>query len=265
MVVRDSHRSFGAGTSYAALTRRGTFGVLGLLALQACGLFPRYSLNYQLKVVLRVGEASYSGQSVIAVTFTDQEGSCCGPSYSVRVVGEAPMVDLGSRGPVFALLNRLEFGDVIAIDQRYAADLPVNVLSPRFPNETAALRRDSSHFPELFEKIRGVREEVRIPALMHPTLVRFRDIAEPGSIEIIAASNIAEILGGDVSIEGCSIQIVDRPVTKGLKDVLPWLEAISRRGLDRTLLPSLEQGFDGNEVRRSPPHVITDQCFIRSR
>jgi hypothetical protein len=55
-----------------------------------------------------------------------------------------------------------------------------------------------------------------------PVLLRFRDPADPTSVELVDPSSLAASFGPGVRLKRAFIEITDDPITKGIEARLPW-------------------------------------------
>lgn len=222
-----------------------------------CG-FVAYVFRYRFKVVLRDGAGLHTGSSVISVSFGDTRGGCCGSEFPVRIIGEAPAVDLGGKGYAFALLNRLIFGpnaDDLAIDRRYAASLPIDVIGQKFPAEYQAGMMNNDDFPTLLRLVMGSREEVAVSPSKYPTLASFKNLNDPSTVSLISQ----DASSADILIEHCSVQITDAPASHAINNILPWLPRWKTRGSARQL--DGQVGF--RQDRANTPNLLTNEFFSR--
>jgi hypothetical protein len=188
--------------------------ILALLAIVCAGivsaiwlLFPEEELRYRLTVEAEVDGKSYTGSSVIAVTYADTTrvfGSMGG--YGKKPKGEAVVLDFGARGLVFGLLED-PHGNV-----DWAAYLPLLVWKlPSGRDYLSEVRR--------LKTLRGPRE---VPPLHWPKFVRFRDTSDPRSVELLHP-DLAPWFGPGARLTRMTIEPTDEAVTTVVISHLPWL------------------------------------------
>ena len=81
-----------------------------------------------------------------------------------------------------------------------------------------------------------------------PYLVRFRDLADPKSVEEVKPGDLAASFGKGYALKGLTIQMTDAPVTVGIEKRLGWLEHLDRYRSDpsnpfTSTLPSIIGGL----------------------
>ena len=230
------------------MRRRETMALLAgvaVLMLPGCGLagerLPDY--RYRLTVEVDTPEGLRSGSSVIEVR-TEMAGKFTLPdanTLAIEVTGEAVTVDLGKRGMLFALLRSEDFLGW--------AGGAMNLVTPRPPNipgenRYAAWharmianqglhvvpRNDPDKFHPASEPVPGPND----PPHDYPMLVRFRDIADPKSVERVDPDNVAASFGLGVKLRRITVQLTDDLVTVGIEKRLGWLPTVyeTLRGAD---------------------------------
>lgn len=202
------------------LTRRGLVAALGGVFIGGCG-GPTYRYRYRLSLFVDTPEGVRSGSAVrqcIAYEFVSLGSGGMGANTAVK--GEAAVVDLGERGFLFSLL----VGPGGAAD--CAAHLPQQVFA-----RAGLVKLDYSDAPttpqsEIFKRtqraIMGVRGPVEVRPEELPMLVRFRDIADPRTVERVRPDDLASTFGSSVRFARATIEIVDAPVTTGIERRLPF-------------------------------------------
>lgn len=188
-----------------------------LASLSACNQLPSY--RYRLSVEVETPEGVRTGSSVIEVK-SRQGAAFPGPeagSLVEEVRGEAVVVDLGSRGTLFALLRHGDGSDGVG---RYAwALLP----------KTNGGRRETQ---EEIAAIKAVRGPVELEPHMYPMLVRFRDLSEPTSVELVEPGRLSATFGPGIRLRRITVEITDAPLTTGIGKRLNWLGKYPEPALD---------------------------------
>lgn len=174
--------------------------------LTACTQLPTY--RYRLTVEVDTPEGLRRGSSVIQVKTQDIIGFPGPDAGGIRtsVKGEAVVVDLGRRGLLFALLR-----DADSIAQ--LSLLPVRVDK----GGTGEAAGNNLRAMKLVAGRADVPEESR------PILVRFRDISDSKSVEIVDAEDLASAFGPGVRLRRITAEITDDRMTDSIAEVLPWL------------------------------------------
>ncbi|MFA5990132.1 MAG: hypothetical protein WC803_11070 [Sphingomonas sp.] len=200
----------------------------------AGGTYPTY--RYRLTVEVDTPEGLRTGSSVIEVT-TRLAGPYSIPNpgqviHSSR--GEAVTVDLGRRGILFSLL-RSEMAEGWTHNLMFLLAPPVpRSVNRGLPNasdldfdmrmkSTLALTgarvipRDFAEFPASWR-------EPGNPPTGWPMMVRFRDLADPKSVEKVNPDDLSTSFGAGVKLRRITAERTDDPVTSGILARLPWLE-----------------------------------------
>jgi hypothetical protein len=236
-------------------------GFVGLLAygLLLAGCVQRLpTLRYRLTVEIQTPYGLKTGSSVIEVTTVDQGKGFPGPEAGgVRrdAKGQAVVIEIAPHEYVFALLGKRHYYD-------YAAGLPIGVLQPLIgsgrqpvgPNKDRV--QDYISYDQLHKQIASDRNLWPVPRTVPaisgdgqrdywPDLVHFRDITDPSTVEWVQPDAIV--------IKRVTLQIVDEPITEGIRLILPWLGKYPEPSLNPKHGP-----YD-----RSASAVITQGYFIR--
>jgi hypothetical protein len=191
-------------------------------------LYPSGSWRYRLTIEVETPEGTKSGSSVVEVRVADVPKLTPEMGASISVRGEAVAVDLGVRGVLFALLSKQEFHD-------YSPYI-VYLMFPHGRNNGGHYDAQRIEFySKLFAGGQGTKHDVPIDKL--PTLVRFRDINDPMTVELVDPNNLAKSLGEGVRLRSASIEMVDagtwpsaifgisgEPITSEIEKRLVWLK-----------------------------------------
>lgn len=172
--------------------------------------FPTQSLRYRLTVEVETPEGIKTGSSVIEVRYS--QGMALGDvsGFQSRIWGEAVYIDLGQRGNLVVTLTRSESGRKTA---RGPSELP-HIL---FELDTKRLGSWAN------PPAQGSRD---VPPEMLPTLVTFRDPADPMSVELVQPDRLELSFGTGVRIARSSIQITDDNSTPRIESKLLWLSSL---------------------------------------
>lgn len=196
-----------------------------VLLLSTCGVFdPLFDQSYRFRMTVEVDtpDGLKTGSSVYEVTAGDRWAPLPESSaYSLEERGQAVAVDFAPGQTLFALLKtNAELRDIASLsmqtlDAGYSYDGPIS-----------AAERLSA------------RDEDRMPTpvdpAIYPMLVTFGDLADPASVRLVDASNLAASFGEGVSLKRITVQITDDPVTTGIKERLEWLSEYPEPSLDAT-------------------------------
>lgn len=197
--------------------------LLGLLAA-LYGLylykFPTYTYRYKVIVDVDVDGKTISGSAVREVRRWEQVFVFSNPFWG-SVEGEAVVVDLGSRGLLFATmyLDRSYTNDAMMTPERvfgHSKEITSKIKRVRGVDST----------PELWRQLNEFRGCAEMQANEWPLLVRFQDLEEPSSVVRVDRDELESAFGPDVTIRRISICVVDEPITQKIEEVLPWLRTL---------------------------------------
>lgn len=168
--------------------------------------YPMHTYRYKLTVEVDTPEGVRSGYAVREVTWRD------GPRITIEAAsgymnhrGEAVVVKLPENQLLFALLppdggetSALAFGTsrISNTETRSVIDLD----TPASPGK--AWGKDG-----------------------FPRLVRFRDLADPSSVERIEPSDLSLVFGDGFKLSRITAQLTGDPVSQSVAKSLPWLSA----------------------------------------
>lgn len=200
-----------------------------------------WTYRYRLTLGVSVNDKEHVGANVVQVRVTEKSNMLpqTGGVYT-RVAGEAVAVDLGERGVLFVLLKDIERERPFSAASGMwfaSADNIVQSAFPRIKGEEGkwglalAMRRYAQG---------GESRELRPDQL--PLLVRFRDKADPKTVEQVDPTNLEPQFGPGTRLTRATIETVPAgwfplnvsgltfprwltgdPVTIGIRRLLPWL------------------------------------------
>jgi hypothetical protein len=188
--------------------------------------YPAGFWRYRLTLEVETPEGTKTGSSVyqIGVSTGMKIGDSSGAGMFAK--GEALQVDLGARGVLFALMTK---------DQ--SVDYNGYLVFKAFPypgSKTGPLSGVAT--PEGLKYYASLRAKSNVPQSQLPSLVRFRDLNNPKSVELVDANDLAKSFGVGVTLKSATIEMVDQgywplnqmgltgePITRGIENRLPWL------------------------------------------
>jgi hypothetical protein len=211
--------------------------VVALLLLSACG---STTIRYRLTLQVDIDGVAHMGSGVIETEWTYYPKWLQGLTtpWRVEIHGEAVVVDLGSRGLLFALLTGPAAYDH-GHPQRINPTNPQAVL--RYFNYTG---RDGLT-QESLDGLARRRDIIDIPISGLPMLVRFGDIRDPGTMVQVNPDDLARYFGPDARLVRATLAITDSPVSRGIEDRLSWLNGLKKRNFSDggPLSPMGTEGF----------------------
>ena len=187
--------------------------VVGALALTGCS--DRLTYRYRLTVEILADGVVHSGSSVLEVTHSRLFNMGVGGYNEGAGIakGEAVAVDLGARGMVFAILSYRNR----ATDPSYFAEY---MFGPRNSDGSVRLNTLAELRTGNFLNLKGTRE---LPQPYWPEMVRFSNIADPSSVELVDPAKLAEHPETGIKVQRVTVGITNEPVNNTISSVLNWL------------------------------------------
>lgn len=201
------------------------FFILAGASVTACAVtYDSATWRYRMTVEVDTPEGIKTGSAVREIhafrepkVFSEQTSGHAGVAK-----GEAVVVDLGKRGVLFALLR----------GGRSGQDYGYQIVFDAFPyRENAVL---SSRGIDYYSHL--VAGPVTLTPEQYPMFVRFHDLQDPKTVEVLsvpnsahaqekaATKNVEDALGSGVQIRSVTIQMTDDPVTTEVKKYMPTYE-----------------------------------------
>ncbi len=175
--------------------------------------FNHGSWNYKLTLVVDTPEGQVVGSAVRKVSAQRdpiilQWIPASGYGHA-GVKGEAVVVDLGQRGVLFALLKGNE--DMAKGDALY-------MVFNEFPHEGGTTSKGIRYYRSLEGKKQLTFDNL-------PMLVRFRDMNDPKSVELVDPNDLEKAFGKGVKLVSATLEMTDEGVTKGnIERLLGWFK-----------------------------------------
>jgi hypothetical protein len=179
------------------------------LMLSQCGE-PSATVRYRVIATAEVDGQRVEGSTVMEVTYQRVKHSLIGAGGATKLYGEALILDLKGRGTVFILpvehQKKTVLGQIyeFGIKQTFGVQNSIGGLEDE---DFARLRQAKGRKPF----------SPRLPAF-----VAFRDEKIPNTIYEVDPQHMGSAFPG-VRFISLDIEITDAPVTKVLKQRLPWL------------------------------------------
>lgn len=175
--------------------------------------FNHGSWNYKLTLVVDTPEGQVVGSAVRKVSAQRdpiilQWIPASGYGHA-GVKGEAVVVDLGQRGVLFALLKG---------NEGMAKGDALYMVFNEFPYEGALTSSGIRYYRSLEGK-----KQLTLDNL--PMLVRFRDINDPKSVELVDPNDLEKTFDKGVKLVSATLEMTDEGVTKGnIERLLGWFK-----------------------------------------
>lgn len=210
----------------------------GAALLSSCGK-PDNVLRYKMTVEVETPEGVKTGFAVREVRFHDRGGFPFGESRpQVKLHGEAVAVDLPGSKTLFALLTsgsgEVDYGARVADRVGLWGKVPAQPLITPV---------------ELYPTVPDTTRLKNTNPL--PMLVRFRDMADPKSVERVEPDALDKVFGAGVNLKRITIAKTNEVVTVGIGKRLPSYGP--------------ETGFDGwfKTLKYGDPRAVSKYDFQR--
>jgi hypothetical protein len=156
--------------------------------------YPSVAVRYRLTLEAQVDGVPKTGSGVIEVTYSKQLN--IGSELSIGFRGEAVVLDLGDRGTLFALLKE-------GSDSR---SIPQSIIFRAFDFPGGAFPSGSVEAGQ--KQIRRLSGKRELSLSDLPLLVRFRDPANPMTVEKVDPLDIAKSFGDGAKLVRATLEIV---------------------------------------------------------
>lgn len=184
--------------------------VASLTTLSGCG--PTFSYRYRLRAIVDTPQGTREGSSVREVRLGNN--LCCttgGFEYAYGFDGEALAVDLPT-GTLFVLLGRYGY------DQQWS----YRGVTQQILQEAGRNHWDKSAMEELPEIFKS-RKTWLVPGTDCPLLVHFMNLNNPKTLSVINANDLQYVFGRETWLRELRIELTSEPITKTIRQRLPWL------------------------------------------
>lgn len=188
-------------------------GGAGMTTLGGCTwLFTKQTVRYRITVIVDTPKGPASGSAVWQVKFIEAPAGL--PWTETK--GDAFPIDLPDGQTIFALIagdrpNPYNLIDRIIIDR-------IKDIGPSW------WQKD---YDEIAERWKVWPDSWAIPlddTHDHPSLARFRDVRNPGTMEFLDRRDLSAVMGPGISLRGMNVEITRDPVSTGIEKRLPWLD-----------------------------------------
>jgi hypothetical protein len=212
-------------------------------------IIPSASLHYKLSI-----EIDDNGVLRKGVGFQSQRPLLIGntPQWSASTIGEAFGVDIGQRGTFFVTLvgdarrSRRDRGATGAHGVSSTTAGPATLLA--YFNFDVTGLPNGPESKAVIDAFAASNARVDIKPYTLPLLLRFRDLNDPSSIEVVDPNDLEAAFGRGVRIIGARVEITNEPLTSGIKERLPWLKLGYREKYLDTLSARPEDGDTAGQI-----------------
>lgn len=169
--------------------------------------FPSATWRYKLTVTVETPEGIKTGSAVREVTYTNGPKilpDVAGASWKVK--GEAVVVDIGQDKNLFALLD---------VNGSY------QIVYDVFPYQGQSVRDHIQYYKSLTGQKKTLEKS------QYPTMVTFKDIKDPKTVEQVDPFNLSATFGAGVNLKDVTIEMTDEDVTWEVEKCLKWLNDLA--------------------------------------
>ena len=193
------------------------FAIIGITSVVGWNVFyPSATWRYKMTVTVETPEGIKTGYAVreVNVQLTPRVlPEVRGIEYSIK--GEAVAVDLGDRGVLFALLSSETVWD-------HAEYLVPRSFPANHYKDIPGGSRGRKHV-RFYQDLAKTKNKATLKFDEYPMFVRFKDIADPKTVEKVDATNLVASFGEGVTLQNIQIEMTSEEVTVGMAKLLPWL------------------------------------------
>ncbi len=190
--------------------------------------FPTCTFRYKLTAEVNTPDGVKTGSSVIEVSYSHNADWGGGQTAYLHMTGEATYIDLGQSKNLFILLSNRTSDHADIFDRSnhdYKNDS--RSLTPfSLPFSAFGLVWDFNKTNKLCRELSKIDTSKSFPIAFAnlPTMVAFRQLGDPSSVELVLPDKIEEKIGAGFSLHRATLQKTDLDETKNIESVLRWLE-----------------------------------------
>jgi hypothetical protein len=206
------------------------FTVLVLGGYAFCkATYPTTTFRYKLTAEVMTPQGLKTGSSVIEASYSSVNPLPNPGRWAADdLTGEAVYVDLGQGKNLFVLLtDRLSGrfdrdsndrgGGTVYNGALKPLSLPIRVFDlERMPGEERVMARQAREYLNQPARL--------VDPINLPTLVTFRDIGDPNSVEVVQPESLSKSLGEGYELVKATLQITDEMPVERIEGILPWLK-----------------------------------------
>ena len=203
-------RGFGLDVTFRQFAKRLTLMVMLILSCMLAACAPSMTQRIKVTVTVEDNGTLYTGSAVQQWTCTETNNAMGGMSIGgCDLKAEAIPIKIGDKGWAFMLLSSNEKD---GYDPEY------------YPGAIQAGRAKSHP-----------KQPWNVPFEKAPMFVRFRDIKDRMTVELVRPNAFSEAFGKGVALVSIRCEVTDDWLTKGkIRKLLPWLGDVGGRSLDMT-------------------------------
>lgn len=185
----------------------------GVVSVSGCGtvISQEERTRYRMSLIVQTPDGERQGSAVREIAYEPRALL----SGSLTAFGEAVAIEIAAGQTLFALRNSA------AYDSNFADKLLWNLWGRGAPQPiTDTEDPPVTIWPRISRRAwrNGFRGDYA-----RPLLVRFRDLADPMTIEKVEPDNLAAIFGEGVTLKRIEVALTHSPPTWSIRKKLPWL------------------------------------------
>lgn len=168
-----------------------------------------------------------------------------GNAFDCGERGEAVVVDLGAKGLLFVLLNPDP-------SRPRVSGSPWGLLEEAHQK----LYDPGGLSAAAFDRMAASRDIASFAAEQMPMMVRFRDVGDPKSVELVDPAHLDASFGPGIEFSKATVAITDDPVTTGIETLLPWLPGLKGVHPETGKIPWTLEGSILQHPFGDPKHTL---------
>jgi hypothetical protein len=224
------------------------FLLVTALALSGCDQFGNGTYRFRMTVVVETPDGVKSGSSVYQIDVAQRLQVT--PESQVRKValtGESVAVEIAPGRTLFTLLKTVSNNDSIFLMS--LRSLQPNCRQTYGSAEECTIDAMVSRLSKA-----GPGKPFIVKPENYPMMVRFGNLNDPSSVELVDPDDLAASFGEGVRLKRITVQLTDDPLTTGIEKRLGWLGQYPEPRLDNdfapTTSPTLAQVLQHGDFRR---------------
>lgn len=177
---------------------------IAAVMLAGCAPVAEDSITLHVKVTAHAvaDGVPHEGSSVLEISLRRTPNSLSGMAMSMKLKGEAVILDLGRGRTAYFLLK----------------DYVHDILNGYDVAPSAGSVDETS-----FDKLRAASGVIDMPRKQYPKIAAFKDEADPTTVYEVDPDDFAAAFGPGAELTGLTLELVDEPVTHYIENRLSWL------------------------------------------
>ncbi len=185
--------------------------------------YPTCTFRYKLTAEVNTPEGVKTGSSVIEVSYSHNGDWGGGETPNLHMTGEAPYIDLGSGKNLFLMLTNRASGRNLS----ESFHRPEGALDAfKLPLKALDLHWEIGDQRSLIVQVQEARAKglVNVPFENLPTLISFKDLTNPDSVQVVQPDGVSKIYGSLYALKNVTLEVTYEYPQSKIETTLPWLE-----------------------------------------